>query len=104
LILKPDGSSKGHTQWYYFSVANTRRNKKYTFNVINLIKPDSLYNQGMKILTYSDRYAKEKKIGWYRDGFDICYYQSNMKRKSAGFYYTLTFSVKFKCNFVIFWN
>lgn len=55
-------------------MANTRRNKKYTFNIINLIKPDSLYNQGMKILTYSDRHAKEKKIGWYRDGFDICYY------------------------------
>ena len=52
----------------------------------------------MKILTYSDKMSKDpnKKVGWYRDGYDICYYQSNMKRKSAGFYYTLTWSVKFK--------
>jgi hypothetical protein len=36
LILRPDESPKGHTQWYYFSVANTRKNKQYTFNILNL--------------------------------------------------------------------
>ena len=60
LILKPDNQGKAHTQWFFFSVANTRKNKKYTFNIINLIKPDSLYNQGMKPLTYSEQQAKEK--------------------------------------------
>jgi hypothetical protein len=27
LILKPDYFTRGHTQWYYFSVANTRKDK-----------------------------------------------------------------------------
>ncbi|KAL4508114.1 hypothetical protein ABPG72_021487 [Tetrahymena utriculariae] len=96
LILKPDYYTTGHTQWYYFSVANTRKDVEYRFNIINMMKPDSLYNSGMKPLMYSEKQAKFKKHGWYRDGYDICYYQNNMKRKNAGFYYSLTFAVKFQ--------
>mmetsp|Transcript_13479 Transcript_13479/g.11544 ORF Transcript_13479/g.11544 Transcript_13479/m.11544 type:complete len:495 (+) Transcript_13479:437-1921(+) len=96
LILKPDYFTRGHTQWYYFSVANTRKDKEYRFNIINMMKPDSLYNCGMKPLIYSDAHARYKKIGWHRDGYDICYYQNNMKRRNAGYYYTLTFTIKFK--------
>ena len=75
-----------------------------------MMKPDSLYNSGMKPLLYSEGIAKHKskrmkkvikpafiEIGWHRDGYDICYYQNNMKRRNAGYYYTLTFAVKFKC-------
>lgn len=64
--------------------------------IINLMKPDSLYNSGMKPLFYSEKQAKQKNIGWYRDGHDICYYQNNLKRKNGDFFYTLTFSVKFQ--------
>jgi len=99
LILKPDYYTRGHTQWYYFSVANIRKDKEYRFNIINMMKPDSLYNCGMKPLVYSEGIAKNKKIGWHRDGYDICYYQNNMKRRNAGYYYTLTFSIKFKYDF-----
>ncbi len=31
-----------------------------------------------------------------RDGMNICYYQSSMKKKGGGFYHTLTFQVTFK--------
>lgn len=37
-------------------------------------------------------------MGWYRDGYDICYYQNNLKRKSGDFFYTLCFTLKFKRN------
>lgn len=84
--------------------------KEYRFNIINMMKPDSLYNAGMKPLLYSESNAKNKskstnnpiliEIGWYRDGYDICYYQNNMKRKNGGFYYTLTFAVKFESIFL----
>ena len=53
LILSTDFNTNGHTQWYFFSVANTRKNVEYRFNIINLLKPDSLYNVGMKPLFYS---------------------------------------------------
>jgi hypothetical protein len=44
--MKPDPSKKGHTQWFFFSASNTRAKKKYTFNILNNQKPDSLYNEG----------------------------------------------------------
>ncbi len=70
------------------------------------MKPDSLYNSGMRPLFYSERLARERsnyifyvETGWFRDGYDICYFQNNLKRKNGDFYYSLNFSVKFPCNF-----
>ena len=48
------------------------------------MKPDSNYNQGMKPLIYSVKEAEQNKIGWQRDGFNIAYYQSARKKKTAG--------------------
>ena len=74
LILKPDYNTRGNTQWYYFRVSNTKAGKTYRFNIINLMKPDSLYNHGMRPLVYSDAEAKKNGKGWSRGGADICYY------------------------------
>jgi hypothetical protein len=38
LILRPDINTRGHTQWFYFSISNTRRNVPYKLNIINLVK------------------------------------------------------------------
>lgn len=95
LILKPDWNTTSHTQWFYFSVANTRKDVEYKFSIINMMKPDSLYNTGMRPLIYSEKQARLQKIGWYRDGSKLCYYQNNLKRKNAGFYYTLNFNLRF---------
>ena len=45
------------------------------------MKPDSNYNMGMKPLVYSKIEAEEHEMGWYRDGFNIAYYQSSRKKK-----------------------
>ena len=82
LILKPDYGTRGNTQWYYFRVQNTRPNRTYRFNIINLLKPDSLYNHGMQPLMYSEIEARKFGKGWYRNGKDVCYYQNSMKRKT----------------------
>jgi len=86
LILKPDYNTRGYTQWYYFRIGNTRAGKTYRFNIINMMKPDSLYNHGMRPVAYSEIEAKRSGKGWYRGGADICYYQNSMKRKNAGYY------------------
>lgn len=64
LYLKNDYGTNGYTQWYYFRVENTRKDRVYRFNIVNLMKPDSNYNQGMKPLIYSVKDAEENKIGW----------------------------------------
>ena len=71
LILKPDYNTRGHTQWYYFRISNIRTGKLYRFNIINLMKPDSLYNHGMCPLMYSETEAKKYGKGWQRHGNDV---------------------------------
>ena len=86
-----------------------RKGRRYKFNIINMMKPDSVYNQGLTPLLYSDtetqrqakRLAEEGAaaggrgpVGWFRAGSDIAYYANSIKRKS-GSYYTLTFTVAF---------
>lgn len=96
MVINTDYFTTKHTQWYFFSVANTRKNIPYKFNLVNMMKQDSLYNQGLKPLFYSlKRYDNEGKT-FFRDGTKICYYTNNIKKKSGGFYSTFTFSVTFQ--------
>ena len=75
LILKYDYSTSNYTQWFFFKVSNTKKDTIYNFNIINLIKPESSYNEGMKPLVYSVKQASyESNFGWTRDGVNICYY------------------------------
>ena len=71
--------------------------------MLNLCKPDSLYNEGMKILVYSERHAAQKDIGWHRAGTKIHYYQNGIrkdeKKSSTSVfksYYTHTFTYNFE--------
>ncbi|OMJ74656.1 hypothetical protein SteCoe_26367 [Stentor coeruleus] len=93
LVLRLDLNSKGNMQWYYFSIGNTRKGQKYVFNIINMVKPNSLYNFGLKPCVYSEKNARNKHIGWIRDGQDICYYQNTIKKSPGSCYFTLTFSI-----------
>ena len=48
------------SQWFFFRISNTKKGTTYKFNIVNLIKPDSLYNHGMKPLTYSKKAAEQR--------------------------------------------
>ncbi len=74
LYLKNDYGTSGFTQWYYFRVGNTRKDQTYRFNIVNLMKPESTYNMGMKPLMYSVKDADKNSTGWQRDGINIAYY------------------------------
>lgn len=90
LILQNDINSKGHTQWFFFRVANVKKGMKVKFNMLNMIKAKSLYNEGMKVLIYSEKrqeWVKEKREsgsaskkdlklqeGWTRGGEDLSYF------------------------------
>ncbi len=72
LILNPDIGTGNHTQWYYFRVTNTRASKVYNFNVVNLLKPDSLFNEGLRPLVYSVKSAENtgKTYSLQRSGLE----------------------------------
>ena len=99
LWLRYDLYTTKNTQWFYFRVANTRPNVTYRFTIVNFMKPDSLYNYGMRPLMYSEKNAQGKKIGWIRCGSEIKYYKNNLKYQSGRgekSFYSLTWTVQFQ--------
>jgi hypothetical protein len=120
LFLRADLHTTGYTQWFYFAVTDThpphvveqcrkrraRVSSRVTFNIVNLTKPDSLFNQGMRPVMYSYHDAELLKLGWCRIGSDIAYRANQYTRQGttgpegggslASFpYYTLTFTIDF---------
>jgi len=70
--------------------------------MLNLAKCDSLYNDGMKILCFSNKEKTTDNIGWHRVGESINYFQNQYKRDAgAGLvryaknFYTFTFTTTF---------
>jgi hypothetical protein len=79
LLLQNDVNTSGHTQWFFFRAQNVVPGY-VRFNMLNLCKPDSLYNEGMKILVYSEKMAAMRDIGWHRSGVRIGYYCNDLRR------------------------
>ena len=71
LTLDTDMYTEKHTQWFYFSVRHMRKGRTYTFRIVNLLKPDSLYNQGMQPVVYSKVREARDCVGWLRGGSHI---------------------------------
>ncbi|XP_032582268.1 cytosolic carboxypeptidase Nna1 isoform X13 [Drosophila sechellia] len=104
LYLRPDLYTSRSKQWFYFRVRRTRRKMLYRFSIVNLVKSDSLYNDGMQPVMYSTLGAKEKSEGWRRCGDNICYYRNDDESVSNSANeddednstYTLTFTIEFE--------
>jgi len=73
----------------FFKVSNLKQGQAYKFNVMNLVKPDSLHNQGLKILCRSIN----ADACWKRKGTNIAYYKNSILRYPNAYYYTLTFTL-----------
>ena len=98
LKLSNDTGTSGHTQWFYFSVSNTRKGIPYKFNINNMLKPDSLYNHGLRPLAYSIARYREELIGWHRTGDQILYYSNKISAAKRKTCHTLTFTITFSHN------
>ncbi|XP_026491782.2 cytosolic carboxypeptidase 2 [Vanessa tameamea] len=97
LHLRTDLYTNRHMQWFYFRVSNTRKQMMYRFSIVNLTKPESLYNEGMRPLMYSTKDAQLHSIGWRRCGENIAYYKndSTCEEEEQSPSYTLTFNLEF---------
>ena len=99
LIMRADVNTTDHSQWFLFSISNVKKTVSYSFNIVNCIKADSMFNYGMQPLIYSKKREKERGIGWRREGEKISYYQNHVKRprgkkgEKSTFFYTLSFSL-----------
>lgn len=82
-----------HNQWFFFSITGAEVNSTYKFNIINMCKSGSQFNNGMQPVVY----CTSEKI-WRRMGESIMYSKNHYKKEdSTGLetYYTLSFSIAF---------
>ena len=82
LLLNWDHGTRGHTQWYFFSVSNAQVGERYTFNIVNFCKPQSLYKNGMRPLVYSAAAAVKQGHGWTRTGYDVIYHENGVSAET----------------------
>ena len=81
LLLNFDFNTKGHTQWYYFQIkSKLPAGTVLKFHILNLIKPDSLYNSGMKPWVLSEKHKEATNVWWHRDGNEISYKMNDIIR------------------------
>ena len=50
-----------------------------TFNIVNLIKEESLYCNGMKPFVLSRARENHEGVQWHRGGFDVAYKKTTFK-------------------------
>ena len=88
LYMRVDSNTKGHHQWFYFSVQSESMNT-VKFNVVNFTKSESLYKQGMRIAVFSEKKAEKAILGelpelysqWHRGGNNITYKTSKLSHE-----------------------
>ncbi|XP_059479393.1 cytosolic carboxypeptidase 2-like [Neocloeon triangulifer] len=99
LYLRTDLYTSRHMQWFYFQIKNTRANVMYRLSIVNLMKQDSLYSNGMRPLMYSTKKAELKRVGWHRTGDNITYFKNDLQEfrtdEEECPCYTLTFTLYF---------
>jgi len=79
LELSEDINTMGNTQWFYFAVDNMQAGVEYQFCIVNLLKAESLYNDGMQPITYSTIAKETNGTGWVRAGENVCYFHNHLR-------------------------
>lgn len=97
LILQNDTNTKGYNHWFYFAFRNESA-KTARFNIVNLIKKHSLFEEGVRPVGFS---LQQSHRGWHSIGTHIDYQKSYVSREISASpplyknYYTLSFTVDF---------
>ncbi len=61
------------SQWFYFAVTNTPRDRTVTFNILNCTKSVPLFKQGMKPLSFSEVAFESHGTEWTVDTENVAY-------------------------------
>lgn len=92
LYMRADANTRGHHQWYYFSVT-VQNPRTVRFHILNFTKNESLYSQGMLPVV---RIEDLPDLGWHRAGHDVRYGPSPLNRTQRRTYFSLSFSYSFQ--------
>lgn len=101
LFLNPDTNTKGHSQWFFFAVTNTEKDRTIKFNILNCCKPIGLFKHGMKPLTFSEIDYEENGNDWTPNSENALYFKNDILKnptneRCKSTYFTLSFDYTFK--------
>ena len=100
LFLSNDTNTTGYTQWFFFRITNTKKNKKVNLSIMNMLRKRTKYQNGIKIWIYSKKKNLESNnIGWHHTNEDVKYYRNFLYRLIKGkrqYFYTLSFDYTFE--------
>ena len=71
LYMQVDTNTRGHQQWFYFRVRNTRRDKKYTFKLMNFTKPGITGGSGYRKNELFQRVMFKSKVSRHSEWMSI---------------------------------
>ena len=80
LSMSVDTNTKGHQQWFYYSVSNTHKYRTVRFEINNFSKGYSPFQQGMQVNVYSKTNKELTGIGWTLGGMFINYTRNELER------------------------
>lgn len=86
LYMRVDSNTRGHHQWFYYSIQNQKFKGKVKFNIVNFTKKAALYSQGMRLNIFSSKEVEKLKLqnmnitneGWTKGGENINYKLSKL--------------------------
>lgn len=96
LQLCVDFNNPAHCQWFFWKMSGTRANVVYTFHIVNLSKPASLFEEGAQPVLFSRKRHQDAGVGWTHVGFDVAYYSNGGLLPSGKPAHTLSFSLSFE--------
>ena len=80
LYMTVDTNTKGHTQWFAFSVENTTAGHTVKFNIVNFTKGSSLLRSGLRPCCLSLTDKKQTGAKWLRIESPVTYTRNNHER------------------------
>lgn len=88
LYMRTDANTKGHNQWYFFSVVAPKA-QHVRFHILNFTKSASLYSQGMQPMVL------QPDSSWKPSGYNLIYRPSKLNSLINRTYYSLSFTYSF---------
>ena len=67
LFMRIDSNTRGHVQWFNFTIKNNGR-KKIKLNIVNFKKAKTMYSRGMKPYIFSEYLKQSKELNWFQGG------------------------------------
>lgn len=93
--LAADLRNPAHCQWFCWSMTRMQPATAYTFHIVNVSKPSSLFEEGAQPHVLSRRLLVERGIAWKRMGQDVAFYANGAVLNIGRPAHTVSFSLVF---------